>query len=282
MSDVPIQHAFVSYVREDADAVDQLVSVLQAASIPVWKDTENLWPGEDWQQKIREAIEDGSLAFIACFSTSSVQKAKTYMNAELNLAVEQIRLMRPGRVWLLPVRLDDCELPHFDLGGSRTLDSLQRIDLFGPKREANLARLVAAVMAIFGTSTTTPSARIMASDLAVRAYALSRELFGFAADRTSDEPADMMPYRPGGMSEEQWQREWNEHTRRLLAYSTETRNRYDTRFRVRALTAFNDAVEVGLEKGEHRMWVENPTNTLGIKKAAEIMGTIAHSAQQRS
>jgi len=47
MSDAPIQHAFVSYVREDADEVGKLVSVLQAASIPVWKDTENLWPGED-------------------------------------------------------------------------------------------------------------------------------------------------------------------------------------------------------------------------------------------
>jgi hypothetical protein len=155
MSDASIQHAFVSYVREDVDAVDRLVSVLQAESIPVWKDTESLWPGEDWRQKIREAIEGGSFAFIACFSTSSVQKIKTYMNAELYLAAEQIRLMRPDRVWLLPVRLDDCELPYFNLGGNRTLDSLQRIDLFGPKREANLARLVASVKRIFGTSTTT-------------------------------------------------------------------------------------------------------------------------------
>ena len=154
MPDARVQHAFVSYVREDIDAVDHVVSVLQAASIPVWRDTENLWPGEDWQQKIREAIEDGSLAFIACFSTSSVRKAKTYMNAELNLAVDQIRLMKPGQAWLLPVRLDDCELPHFDLGGSRTLNNLQRIDLFGPKREANLARLISAVMGIFGAFAT--------------------------------------------------------------------------------------------------------------------------------
>jgi hypothetical protein len=43
--------------------------------------------------------------------------------------------MKPGRVWLLPARLDDCDLPHFDLGGNWTLDSLQRIDLFGPGRE---------------------------------------------------------------------------------------------------------------------------------------------------
>jgi hypothetical protein len=157
MPDAPIQHAFVSYVREDADEVGKLVSVLQAASIPVWKDTENLWPGQDWMQVITEAIEDGSLAFIACFSTSSAQKAKTYMNAELRLAVDQIRLMKPGRVWLLPVRLDDCDLPHFDLGGNRTLGSLQRIDLFGPNREANLGRLISAVMNIFGASTTTPA-----------------------------------------------------------------------------------------------------------------------------
>ena len=78
MPELPAQHAFVSYVHEDADAVDQLVSVLQAASIPVWKDTEDLWPGEDWRQKIRGAIEGGSLAFIACFSSNSVTKAKTY------------------------------------------------------------------------------------------------------------------------------------------------------------------------------------------------------------
>jgi hypothetical protein len=155
MPGTSIQYAFVSYVREDADEVENLLSVLRGSSIPVWKDTDNLSPGEDWKQKIREAIEDGSLAFIACFSTSSTQKLKTYMNAELDLAAQQMRLMKPGRAWLLPVRFDACDLPHFDLGGNRTLDSLQRIDLFGPGRDANLGRLITAVMKIFGTSTTT-------------------------------------------------------------------------------------------------------------------------------
>jgi hypothetical protein len=157
MSDAQVKHAFVSYVHEDADAVDQLTFALHAASIPVWRDTQDLWPGEDWQIKIRQAIEGGSLAFIACFSTNSVQKNTSYMNAELRLAVEQIRLMKPGQVWLLPVRLDDCELPYFDIGNNRTLDSLQRIDFFGPNREANLARLITAVRGIFGNSAATPA-----------------------------------------------------------------------------------------------------------------------------
>jgi hypothetical protein len=79
------------------------------------------------------------------------------MNAELRLAVDQIRLMKPGQVWLLPVRLDNCELPHFDIGNNRTLDSLQRIDLFGPNRDANLVRLTTAVKGILGTSAATPA-----------------------------------------------------------------------------------------------------------------------------
>ena len=69
-------HAFVSYVREDADAVAALAEHLSAAGIAVWRDTENLWPGDDWRQKIREAIEDHSLVFIACFSTNSMARTK--------------------------------------------------------------------------------------------------------------------------------------------------------------------------------------------------------------
>ena len=46
------------------------------------------------------------------------------------LAVEQLRLRRPEQPWLIPVRLDDCEIPDRDLGGGRMLSSLQRVDLF--------------------------------------------------------------------------------------------------------------------------------------------------------
>lgn len=61
-------HVFISYVREDADRVGQLQRALQVAGIPVWRDTADLWPGEDWQAKIRSAITDNALVFIACFS----------------------------------------------------------------------------------------------------------------------------------------------------------------------------------------------------------------------
>jgi hypothetical protein len=65
---VSLGRAFVSYVREDARRVDQLQQALETAGIPVWRDTADLWPGEDWQAKIRQAITANALVFIACFS----------------------------------------------------------------------------------------------------------------------------------------------------------------------------------------------------------------------
>ena len=76
-------HAFISYVREDSPRVDQLQKALEAAGIPVWRDTDSLWPGQDWRVKIRRAITDDTLAFIACFSHNSLNRAKSYQNEEL-------------------------------------------------------------------------------------------------------------------------------------------------------------------------------------------------------
>lgn len=136
---------FISYVHEDASRVDDLQQELAAAGIPVWRDTDNLFPGQNWRTVIRRAISDGSLVFLACFSTNSASRLKTYQNEELLLAIDQIRLRRPDTPWLIPVRFDNCEIPDFDLGAGRTLASLQQADLFGPRRPETTSRLIQAV-----------------------------------------------------------------------------------------------------------------------------------------
>ncbi len=143
-------HAFLSYVREDSAQVDRLQRALQRAGIPVWRDKSDLWPGEDWKAEIREAITDNALVFIACFSSSSLARVKSYQNEELVLAVEQLRLRAPEQPWLIPVRFDDCAVPDRDLGGGRRLSSLQWADLFGDAFDDGAARLVAAIRRILG------------------------------------------------------------------------------------------------------------------------------------
>jgi hypothetical protein len=143
-------HAFLSYVREDSAQVERLEQALHEAGTPIWRDKTDLWPGEDWQAKIREAITDHSLAFIACFSGNSLARIKSYQNEELTLAVEQLRLRQPEQPWLIPVRLDDCQIPDRDLGGGRRLSSLHWIDLFGGAFDEGIARLVTAIRRILG------------------------------------------------------------------------------------------------------------------------------------
>lgn len=137
--------------------------------------------GEDWRDKIRHAITDGALVFIACFSLQSLARSKSYWSEELVLAIEQLRLRRPDLPWLIPVRLEQCNIPDFDLGAGRTLSSLQRIDLFGEQFNDAGLRLVATVQRVLdrqsnplpslGRPSSEPSARRICIALDVADYA---------------------------------------------------------------------------------------------------------------
>lgn len=147
-------HAFISYVREDSHDVDNLQRTLEAIGVRVWRDTADLWPGENWRLKIRHAITESALVFLACFSSQSIARAKSYQNEELLLAIEQLRMRTADIPWLIPVRFDDCVVPDLDIGGGRTLASIQRADLFGTNRDIEIARLVATMIRILGPMTT--------------------------------------------------------------------------------------------------------------------------------
>jgi TIR domain-containing protein len=45
------KHVFLCYARVDAVAVDRLQAVLKAAGITVWRDTDELSPGQDWRAR---------------------------------------------------------------------------------------------------------------------------------------------------------------------------------------------------------------------------------------
>lgn len=45
-------HVFLSYAREDAAHGDRLQRTLEAVGILVWRDTADLWLGQDWRANI--------------------------------------------------------------------------------------------------------------------------------------------------------------------------------------------------------------------------------------
>ncbi|MFI2316682.1 hypothetical protein AMK17_33555 [Streptomyces sp. CB00072] len=169
MSDEVGKHVFISYVHEDSDQVDSLCAVLEAAQIPYWRDRKDLGPGDSWKAQIRAAIRDGSLVFLACFSDSSRAKEKSYMNEELALAVDEFRQRPPGRVWLIPVRLDAGDVPEWDLGAGRVLSDLNYSDLFGKDHTAHAARLVTTINRLLGEKRPAPATALAAVEQATSA-----------------------------------------------------------------------------------------------------------------
>lgn len=169
MSEERSQHVFISYVREDSDRVDLLCDVLRASGIPYWRDRKDLAPGDNWKAKIRDAIQNGSLIFLACFSERSDAKPKSTMNEELQLAVEEFRKITPGITWLIPVRFSDVRLPEVELTPTLTLSGLQYIDLFGAQYAAQVGALVSTIGRVMGSARPDPETTLAAVGEAIGA-----------------------------------------------------------------------------------------------------------------
>jgi len=122
------RHIFLSYVRENASTVDRLAADLRALGVTVWLDRENIVPGRRWRDAIREAIRAGDL-FVACFSREFLTRDVSYMNEELIIAIEELRLRPTDRAWFIPASLDGASIPPRSIGAGETLTDLQWVDL---------------------------------------------------------------------------------------------------------------------------------------------------------
>ena len=140
-------HVFLSYCRDNDAQVRQLYKELTAAGHAVWHDQERLLPGMDWKHEIRQAIRR-AYAVVICFSEEVADRHRSGIYPEALLAVEEYRLLPPGCIYLIPVRLSECEIPPIELAPTRTLQDLQHGDLFpADHRPAALARLLQSLAA---------------------------------------------------------------------------------------------------------------------------------------
>lgn len=102
---------FISHASEDSAAAKRLTKRLREDGFDPWLDLERLLPGQDWDLEIGKAMR-GSGAILLCFSEASVAK-EGYIQKEYKRA-RAIEEEKPeGTLFLFPVRLDECEIPHF-------------------------------------------------------------------------------------------------------------------------------------------------------------------------
>ena len=124
---------FLLHARQDEESVRRLYRRLLKEGADVWLDQEKLLPGQDWVYEIHKAIENSDMV-IACLSRH-FNKQGGFRHEELRLALEKAASLPEGTTFLIPARLEKCELPE-------PLRRWQCVDLFGTSGYKKLIRVL--------------------------------------------------------------------------------------------------------------------------------------------
>ena len=112
---------FLCHGSEDKAVIRQVYDRLRDDGVVPWLDEKNILPGQDWDAEIRKAVRN-SHAILVCLSSKSVNK-EGYVQKEMRLALDLALEMPDGRIFLIPARLEECDLPY-------KLKSYHWVDLF--------------------------------------------------------------------------------------------------------------------------------------------------------
>ena len=124
---------FLLHARQDEKRVRRLYQRLVKEGADVWLDQVKLRPGEDWALEIQKAIYTSDVV-VACLS-EQFNRQGGYRHEELRIALERATSLPEGVPFLIPARLETCELPE-------ALRRWQCVDLFEENGYKQLIRVL--------------------------------------------------------------------------------------------------------------------------------------------
>ncbi|MBN1453183.1 MAG: SUMF1/EgtB/PvdO family nonheme iron enzyme [Anaerolineales bacterium] len=169
---------FLCHSSNDKPTVRELYRQLSVEGwLDVWLDEEKLYPGQDWNLEIEKAVESAD-AILVCLSNNSITK-EGYVQRELRIVLDYADYKPEGTLYLIPIRLEDCDPP-------RRLRPWQYADYFEKDRDRAYQRLLVSL-------------RMRANSLGILAETLQAKPVTEkpmpGSKRESIEPADK--YTPG-------------------------------------------------------------------------------------
>ena len=116
---------FLCHSSNDKPAVRELYQKLRNEPwIQPWLDEEELYPGQDWNMEIENAIEETDVIII-CLSKGSTTK-EGYVQKEIRAALDYADYKPEGSIFIIPIRLEECNVPS-------RLSKFQWLDIANPK-----------------------------------------------------------------------------------------------------------------------------------------------------
>ncbi len=128
---------FISYSREDNRRISEIYRKLSDSGINVWMDQEDIRPGEEWNPKIQNVMKSARLILIFLSHHSITNDG--YQQREINYARELQNDKAPGKIFIMPVKLDNSpmharltEFNYIDLSDQsdlqKLMDELKNLD----------------------------------------------------------------------------------------------------------------------------------------------------------
>ena len=112
---------FLAHAHSDQEDVRNLYHRLIKDGVEAWLDEQKLLPGQAWEYEIRKAVRESDVV-IVCLS-KQFNRQKGYRQKEVRIALEEADLLPEGQIFIVPARLEECDLPE-------SLRRWQRVDLF--------------------------------------------------------------------------------------------------------------------------------------------------------
>jgi hypothetical protein len=130
---------FLCYAKENSTSVREFRERLRAESwIDPWFDEEDILPGEMWEASVVNAVRHSHAVII--FLSSYAVREEGFFHKELKLALDAAAEKPDGTIFIIPIRLDVCEVPE-------RLRPYQYVDYFGDEEHKDrvYASLIAAL-----------------------------------------------------------------------------------------------------------------------------------------
>jgi|CXWL01.1.fsa_nt_gi hypothetical protein len=129
---------FISYAKEDTSEAKKLFQSLRKfREISPWLDSENLLPGMDWEEEISNAIEKSRFVILV-LSSNSVTKTG-FLQKEVKKAIDRLLYFPPGKIFIIPIRIDICEPKYAELR------KIHYVDMF-PDWDIGIKKIVASIL----------------------------------------------------------------------------------------------------------------------------------------
>jgi hypothetical protein len=104
-----------------------VVSQLQRAGCLVWFDKEQLQPGENWEEELRNAVEERCGLFLSIISDHTAVRLEGYNIFERNLAAKRREKLADNAIFYLPPRVDDGDplIPENEPRGTKKIQGVR-------------------------------------------------------------------------------------------------------------------------------------------------------------